>query len=77
MKNGDFLYHMIHNTPERLLAHEFADGESQFSAYYRSKYFTMLLSTYRSDNEWLSSTILGDTKYSWVDSVQLTKEDNA
>ncbi|CAG8909307.1 unnamed protein product [Penicillium egyptiacum] len=34
VKNGDFLYHMIHNTPERLLAHEFTHGQSQFGAYY-------------------------------------------
>ncbi|CAI7614247.1 unnamed protein product [Penicillium viridicatum] len=33
VQNGDFLYHMIHNTPERLLAHEFTHGHTQFGAY--------------------------------------------
>mgnify|MGYP002717896811 CR=1 FL=1 len=55
VKNGDFLYDMIHNTPERLLAHEFTHGEGQFGDYYGSKYSMMLLSAYRSANEWLSS----------------------
>ncbi|KAI2738855.1 transcriptional regulator family: Fungal Specific TF [Penicillium roqueforti] len=33
VKNGEFLYNMIHNTPERLLAHEFTHGHTQFGAY--------------------------------------------
>lgn len=52
VKNGEFLYNMIHNTPERLLAHEFTHGHTQFGAYRASKYLTMRLPTYRSANEW-------------------------
>ncbi|CAI7583091.1 unnamed protein product [Penicillium discolor] len=33
VKNGNFLYNMIHNTPERLLAHQFTHGHTQFGAY--------------------------------------------
>ncbi|KAJ5277500.1 transcriptional regulator family: Fungal Specific TF [Penicillium chrysogenum] len=79
VKNGDFLYDMIHNTPERLLAHEFTHGEGQFGDYYGrdTKYgWVAIVQLAKDDNAQTDATKSqavsnADTFTYWINGVYL------